>query len=104
MKIRCHTNLDLHHSETWIDELPCRPMVGDLITSSSGLELQVVRVSFKERVQQSFREQDDGANGIHRISTGGYREVIAETELHLPPHRYENISAFEKWYKNRNRY
>ena len=81
MKIRCHTNLDLHPNEEWIDELPCRPMVGDLITSSSGLELEVVRVAFK---QSKYCD-----------------EVVAHTELHLPPHRYENIIEFEKWYKNR---
>lgn len=91
MKIKCHTNLDLHPSETWIDELPCRPMVGDLITSSSGLELQVVRISFKE----------ESRTGLS--STDIYKEIVAHTELHLPPHRYENITAFGKWYNNRNK-
>jgi len=42
MEIHCHTNLDLHFSEQWPEELPCRPMVGDIIVSSTGLELRVV--------------------------------------------------------------
>lgn len=50
--VSCHTNLDLRN-ERWPDELPCRPMVGDLIESAtewSGkfrLSLKVVAVRFE---------------------------------------------------------
>jgi len=76
MKIHCHTNLDLHFNEQWPDELPCRPMKDDIITSSTGLELRVVRVLF------------------------GYKGGCL-VELHLVPNRFENITKFEEWYKNR---
>jgi hypothetical protein len=94
MNIRCHTNLDLHPCERWTSELPCRPMVGDIITSSTGLELEVVRISFKE--------------GSSMVSLDGYgerklKETICHVELHLPKYRFENISKFQEWYKNRDR-
>jgi hypothetical protein len=53
-------------------------MKGDIITSSTGLELEVCRCSF---------------------TYGGGLKV----ELHLPQYRYENISAFQKWYEKRIR-
>lgn len=78
VSIRCRTNLDLHHCEEWPRELVARPMKGDIITSSTGLELEVVRCSF---------------------SFGGGLDV----ELHLPQYRFENIHTFEKWYWERKR-
>jgi len=88
MKIHCHTNLDLHHCERWPEELPCRPVKGDIITSSTGLELEVCRITFKE----------------HKNNYGTHeKSVTIAVELHLVPNRFEHISAFEKWYKGRNR-
>ena len=79
MNIRCHTNLDLNPCEQWPNELPCRPMVGDIITSSTGLELEVCRIVFKY----------------------GENYCLPCVELHIPPYRFENLTAFEKWYRNR---
>jgi hypothetical protein len=82
IKIHCHTNLDLHPSEKWPTELPCRPMVGDIIQSSierrNGvkLELQVVRITFTSRND----------------------EIVVDTELHLQPTRFPTIFDFDKWY------
>ena len=90
MKIHCHTNLDLHPCETWPDELPCRPMVGDYMTSSTGLELTVCSVAFKKvKCPPAFSDWNEGS------------ETICNVELHLPPHRFDNVTTFEKWYKNR---
>lgn len=89
MKINCHTNLDLHFTEQWPDELPCRPMNGDYITSSTGLELQVVRVLFRGKPNTQDPEQRDVS------------KTVCCVELHLPPHRFENIYAFERWYRER---
>ena len=79
VKITCHTNLDIN--EHWPEELPFRPVVGDYIQSIScrkrRIELQVVAIHFK------INER---------------RVAYAYVELHLPPSRWENISAFEKWY------
>jgi hypothetical protein len=74
VKVSCHTNLDVR--EVWPETLPCRPVNGDIIRSEWGLELCVVRVYFDE-----FR----------------YPEVI-QVELHIPPHRFQNINDFDDWY------
>jgi hypothetical protein len=89
MNIHCHTNLDLYPYERWPVELPCRPMKGDLITSNTGLELEVVRVSFKE-------VKSDDPDPIYDTTY-----VKCYVELHLPKHRFENISKFEEWYRKR---
>ena len=101
MEINCHTNLDLNFSETWPKELPCRPMIGDIITSSTGLELEVVRVVFEDGVprRESSWQCDDGSSG--QTMQKAVDAVICSVELHLPPNRFENITAFEKWYKGR---
>jgi len=94
MKIRCHTNLDLHHCERFPEELPCRPMKGDIITSSTGLELAVVGIGFRAtRSIQNPMWSDWKATEV--------TETICNVELHLPPHRFENITTFEKWYNAR---
>jgi len=82
MKIRCHTNLDLNPCEQWPEELPCRPMVGDIMTSSTGLELEVVRITFSGSMTK-------------------HQPAYCKVELHLPKHRYKNITAFEEWYRKR---
>ena len=80
--VTCRSNLDLY-GEQWPSELPFRPIPGDLIqsrtirSSGHGLELQVVRVTFR--------------------TDGGC--WWAEVELHLPPHRFESLSQFEDWYR-----
>ena len=52
--VRCHTNLNLHPCEEWPSELTCRPVVGDIIESSTGLELQVVRVAHSPHSKTGF--------------------------------------------------
>ena len=76
--VRCHTNLDLHPCEVWPDHLICRPDVGDIIRSSTGLELKVVRIEHCFSVDADW----------------------LDVELHLPsPHL--TISDFENWYSLR---
>jgi hypothetical protein len=82
MKIQCHTNLDLHFNEQWPEKMPCRPINGDIITSSTGLELEVVRVAFSGGLTE-------------------HQPLYCKVELHLPPYRFANISTFEEWYRNR---
>ncbi len=100
MKITCRSNLDLHYSEKWPDELPCRPMVGDLIRSDSNwgtkehpcyLELKVIRVTF-QRQNDYIRKNKD----LCSIRT--WKCIV---ELHLPPHRFDNITRFTEWYDGR---
>ena len=81
MKINCFTNLDINCYEKWPTELPFRPMVGDIITSSTGLQLEVVRITIY-----------GGATILE--------PVTVDVELHLPKGRFENITKFEEWYKN----
>ena len=95
MKIRCRTNLDLYPYEQWPDELPCRPMVGDIITSSTGLELEVVRVTFAKK-EIAYRCND---NFFMKERTK--LEMVACTELHLVKGRFENVVKFREWYRNR---
>ena len=96
MNIHCHTNLDLHYAEKWPCLLPCRPMKGDLITSSTGLELEVCRIKFKEDEEGTESRTEDG--GYHYDQP----EVRCFVELMLPPNRYGGShTEFEKWYKKR---
>jgi hypothetical protein len=75
--------------EAWPTELPCRPMVGDIIESLTkrakgyGLELEVCRVIFRSK-EMNYGEEK--------------REVYLDVELHLIPTRWQNVSEFEKWY------
>lgn len=91
MEIRCHTNLDLHCSEKWPEELPARPMLGDLICSSTGLELSVVRVKFGYPVY-------DFSYQVERSKP----KCMCYVELHLPPYRFNNVTEFENWYNKRS--
>lgn len=51
MKVHCRTNLDLDRQcdWDWPTELPARPMKGDKIQSSSGLELTVCYVTWTQK-------------------------------------------------------
>jgi hypothetical protein len=82
ISIRCHTNLDFKFCEEWPRELPCRPVQGDIITSKSGLELQVVRITFPRNT--------------------GTEEDFLEVELHLVPNRFKNIGEFNEWERKRH--
>lgn len=82
------SNLDLSPAEKWPENLPHRPMVGDLIESahawrtSSGiriLRLQVVRVTWK------------------LLGTNNW-EWTMEIELHLPPNSWKSVQQFIDWY------
>ena len=44
--VNCRTNLDIHPSEQWPKFLPARPVIGDKIKAVSGLQLEVVGVTF----------------------------------------------------------
>lgn len=90
MKIRCHTNLEV--SEDWPEEMPCRPIIGDIIQSRQGLKLEVRRIKFVEVRRSKFVE-----NGIEY---GESKETLCYVELHLIPYRFENISTFQAWYKS----
>lgn len=83
--VHCHTNLDIR--EEWPNKLYCRPIVGDIIISKSGLELEVCRIK-----HNTYKEGSVG------YLSGG-RQYL-EVELHLVPHRFENISHFTIWYRN----
>ena len=72
-------------------------MKGDIITSSTGLELEVVRIVFR------YPKKEDPVE-----SKGGYFECLpysapasCNVELNLPKHRYESLTSFESWYRNR---
>lgn len=86
INVHCHSNLDLYN-EQWPTQLVCRPNVGDYIPSATKwrngvqLELMVVRVTHRTAVSLPHN--------------GPYLDV----ELHLPPHRFDNISHFEEWYR-----
>ena len=106
MKINCHTNLDLYPCERWPTELPCRPVVGDIITSSTGLELKVCRIVFVERNHgREHLKELNSRRAEHlqipesHMQTESY--VQCNVELHLPKHRWGSVSEFEKWYRNR---
>ena len=96
VKVSCRTNLDIkHYHEKWPDELPERPMVGDIIqsamkwtrvdaegTTEFQLELRVCCVTWKKK----------------RVDMSGVVKWIMEVELHLPEHRFASINDFNKWY------
>ena len=79
MDVRFHTNLDLSNAEEWPTRLPCRPMVGDYISSKyrwpDGSILQLT-VHSVELLEDSIR-----------------------VELHLPPRRFETLRRFYDWYE-----
>lgn len=92
MKVHCRTNLDLSWAESWPDELPTRPMLGDIIQSRTTwgprkiqLELKVVALTWRY---------------VHSFIPEIKDHYILEVEMHLPPHRFENITEFQKWYEN----
>jgi hypothetical protein len=96
VSIRCHTNLDLN-IEHWPAELPCRPMIGDYIISHSGLELEVCRVTFVEVNSHKLPPECEAPSYYDKDDY-----VLCKVELHLPKHRFENITSFEQWYRNRD--
>jgi hypothetical protein len=96
MKIRCHTNLDLERCEAWPTDLPEIPRVGDYIESSfrwkeeqldCRLQLAVCAVTW-----EFCENQWDAA--FSKSCTSWEPRV----ELHLPPHRFENLTGFYEWY------
>ena len=83
-KIHCRTNIDCAKRLTWPTELPERPMIGDYIRSTSSerdwvVELKVIQTTWI-RYYDHVSKQD---------------EWTLEVELHLPPHRYQDIEHFE---------
>ncbi len=98
MKVHCHSNLDLNN-EKWPEDLPCRPVVGDLIQSLRErgrhhfrLELQVVRVTI---ISPTDRDWEN----YHRTRLDEPKPYL-DVELHMPPHRFDTISKFQEWYQN----
>ena len=81
MKIVCQTNLDVS-MERWPSELPCVPVVGQLIQSATAhgafhLSLEVVRVVWEHRQN---------------------KEWVPHVELHCVQGRHESMRAFYEWY------
>ena len=91
--VRCRTNLDdVDRLEQWPTVLPEAPRVGDLIRSArkrkdAVVELQVCRVT--------WYKADTSAYTFKHLHDNQWN---VEVELILPPTRFENTSAFEKWY------
>lgn len=80
--IQCHTNIDCAKQLGWPDRLPERPVVGDLIRSTSStskkhIELQIYRCTW--------------------VRNDRTYEWYIDVELHLPTSRFQNITAFENW-------
>jgi len=98
MKIHCHTNLDLYPCEKWPCELPCRPMIGDVITSSTGLELEVVKIRFGYPKKAEYPSR----GCWHEVVEYKKPSVQCFIELHYPSSRFINMIVFETWYKKRN--
>lgn len=103
----CRTNLDISHGESWPEELPAAPQVGQLIQSrtvwagthdaSKGevpglfvLELVVAGVTWQPNcgLQSEKRRR---------------AEYICVVDLTVPPYRFANIAAFLEVYKHRTR-
>lgn len=85
IEISCTTNIDCAKCLKWPTILPERPMVGDLIRSTSStdrkyIELQVVAVTWVQT-----RPYDLFPALWHLV-----------VELHLPKSRFESIGDFEK--------
>jgi hypothetical protein len=87
VKVNFHTNLDLACFERW-PELTDPPRVGEYVESKSGLELKVVRVTYKSTIRMN-----------------GYGdEAIAVVELHLgSAWDGRTIADFNKWDRERIR-
>lgn len=95
IKIQCRTNLDVR--EKWPEELPERPMVGDLIQSAihwkpnrDPVELEVIRITWTCTIRQVY---------VDRCSDIKEPYWFCVVELHLPKYRFENITHFAKWYR-----
>ena len=85
--IRCRTNIDCAKPLQWPTYLPARPMVGDLIRSLSStrtkyIELMVVATTW-----------------VKELTPHDLGDWFLQVELHLPPSRFENLAAFEKFVK-----
>ncbi len=110
-KCNFHTNLDLIQVDkhNWPDQLPFRPMVGDYIRSS-----------YIHPGRYDYQHDTDGELIPNLVGKGFQLELIVcrvmiiapdkegwgkghferfDVELHLPPHRYENLTKFYNWYE-----
>jgi len=45
IKVYCFTNLDMYSTSEWPNEMCCRPIKGDKVTSNKGKSLKVVSVT-----------------------------------------------------------
>ena len=85
--VHCHSNLDLNN-EKWPTQLPALPCKGQRIQSAKThnndivVELEVVQITWR---YNNLTEQ-----------------WWVDVELHLPKHRWRNISEFEEWYSKIN--
>ncbi len=53
IKVRCMTNQDNYHHETWPSEMVARPIVGDTVRSNAGKELKVCRIVHCQKSRRS---------------------------------------------------
>lgn len=91
VEICCRTNIDCCKRLEWPDRLPEAPRVGDLIRSTSStkdkyIELRVCRCTWVYTPDQPY------------LRRAGW---ILELDLHMPEHRFENLTAFERWVTGR---
>lgn len=83
--VHCHTNLDDAKGQEWPSQLPCRPIVGDVIQSKAGLELKVVAITFRHSKRLSgFRGE-------------GWECV--DVELHMCLYQGKSVLEFQNWFK-----
>ena len=102
IKVQCRTNLDIkHHAEKWPEQLPERPVVGDLIRSA--MEWQVNSFSFRQLELRVCRTTwvYKPSNVKDTTDYGDYWYL--QVELTLIESRFENMTAFQKWYDDLTR-
>ncbi len=87
IKVVCRTNIDCAKMLKWPTELPERPMVGDLIRSTSSTVAKHIELEVCQLTWVTHSNEFEG------------KYTALHVDLHLPRHRFENITAFEKFVK-----
>ena len=80
--VNCRTNLDIHPSEQWPKFLPARPVIGDRIEAVSGLQLEVVGVTFVCYNKDGYLANKDWEMSVELNIKSGW-----------------TVTEFEKWYE-----
>jgi len=101
MKVRCHTNLDLPHTEKWPDDLPAVPRVGDRICSGYIWHTNGDRIGFQLELEVCgvrWVPNQAGYEETGAMTRFIKQEWIPEIELHIISARKWSITDFYKWY------